>query len=193
MKIRKINIYSFDELSKEAQAKALEKFRYINTDFSDWSDPITEGAKETLTPLGYEDAHILFSGFGSQGDGACFTASVNIGEWLKAHSLTEKYAELFKYEADYKIVIEHKWRYYYSTSTDVWLDEFDEPDAHPEAEKQAQEVLALVEKEREELGNKFYRDLSDYYDELTEDEAIRDTILVNEYEFLANGELAPSI
>lgn len=191
MKVKKINIYSFDELSKEAQAKVCDKMRYINVEFNDWADPITEGAKEDLIALGYEDPHILFSGFGSQGDGACFTASVDIGAWLKAHKLKKKFPALFKEEENFTCSIAHNWRYYYATSTNVELTPYG--DTSQEALKECDELQKLIEAEREKLGNKFYRLLSDYYDELTEDEAIRETILANEYEFLVNGESAPKV
>ncbi len=37
MKTKTINLYKFDELTKEAQQKALDKYRYFNVDDYYWS------------------------------------------------------------------------------------------------------------------------------------------------------------
>jgi hypothetical protein len=48
----------------------------------DWYEPIIEDWKVKLEALGFKDAKILFSGLGSQGDGACFEARV-VKDWAK--------------------------------------------------------------------------------------------------------------
>jgi hypothetical protein len=47
------------------------------TDF-DWYSDVLDIWKEALAQIGFEDAEISFSGFWSQGDGASFTAGVNV-------------------------------------------------------------------------------------------------------------------
>ena len=46
----------------------------------DWYEPIIEDWKEKLDKFGFKDARIMFSGFGSQGDGACFEARI-VKDW----------------------------------------------------------------------------------------------------------------
>jgi hypothetical protein len=84
-----INLYTFGELAPEVQRKVVEHERYINVEDHFWYEPIIEDWTEQLEQLGFENVKILFSGFGSQGDGACFTAAVNIEQFLHVRGLLE--------------------------------------------------------------------------------------------------------
>lgn len=67
--------YEFQELSPKAQDKVLVDFNHILVKDNDWYDPIIEGFREDMMEnCGIEDAKVQYSGFWSQGDGACFTA-----------------------------------------------------------------------------------------------------------------------
>jgi hypothetical protein len=190
MKKVEITLYQFKELSKEAQAKALETYRDINTDY-EWYDYIFEEWKEKLKKLGYEDAEILFSGFGSQGDGACFTAEVYLKHWLKKHKLEKKYKKLFQEADDVKITIKHSWRYSYSSSTDVDYEWYGDAERLTDKlEDNILEVIELIKEEREKLGDKIYKELDDTYYNLIGDEAIADTLEVNEYDFTDDGKIS---
>ena len=76
MKTITTNLYKFSELSKEVQEKLLEKNRYYETQLDDWHDPITEGFTEDMAEAGFAEIETQFSGFYSQGDGACFMGRV---------------------------------------------------------------------------------------------------------------------
>jgi len=87
----------------------IEANRYINVEYNDWYDYVFESWIEKLKTRGYEDINIQFSGFCSQGDGACFTAYVDIPTWVKHHrpdillklDLTEPVlAEIFRTNLD---------------------------------------------------------------------------------------------
>lgn len=69
-----IETYKYDELGDDAKEKAREWFREGALDY-DWWEFIYEDSKECLNMLGFEIDNIQFSGFWSQGDGACFTGS----------------------------------------------------------------------------------------------------------------------
>lgn len=51
----------------------------------DWHDCLLEDIKEELETLGFTDAEISYSGFWSQGDGASFTADVNVEHFFNSH------------------------------------------------------------------------------------------------------------
>jgi hypothetical protein len=79
-------VYTFHELlglAKEGTVaqKAVEKARSwlqeAATDF-DWYSSVLDFWKAAFAQIGFEDAEISFSGFWSQGDGASFTASVEL-------------------------------------------------------------------------------------------------------------------
>ena len=72
MQTVEVKIYKFNELSKEAQEKAIEKHRHHDVEGIDWWDCVYYDWKEKLNGKGFLTPEIYFSGFCSQGDGACF-------------------------------------------------------------------------------------------------------------------------
>ena len=85
MRTIQVKLYKFNELGKEAKEKVLEKHREWNVEFDEWYDCLFENWKEKLDKVGFEDAKIEFSGFWSQGDGACFTAHCNMANLLSRY------------------------------------------------------------------------------------------------------------
>lgn len=85
MKTVTTTVYTFNELNKEAQKKALDIFRYFNVDDDFWRECLLEKIKENLQNKGYKNPEINYSGFYSQGDGASFTSkTVDLSPWFKA-------------------------------------------------------------------------------------------------------------
>lgn len=79
-------VYAFKELldlNKEGKVtpKAIERarswLREAATDF-DWHSCVLDFWEHSLDQIGFENAEIAFSGFWSQGDGASFTATVDL-------------------------------------------------------------------------------------------------------------------
>lgn len=174
MRTKTINVYSFEELSDKAKKKVIEKFYDINTDY-DWYELTNEEQCEELVNLGYNEPKILFSGFASQGDGACFTCtSIDFQKFMGG-----KYKDV-----DISANITHSWRYYFATSTTVNLE-----DNGNLSQEQYDEIEKDIENEREQLGNKFYRQLEKEYYALTSEKAIIETIEANEYEFDEDGNM----
>lgn len=66
-----------DKSRQRAAERARNTLREVNTS-DDWYDYTYDLWKAALGQIGFENADIQFSGFGSQGDGASFTASVNL-------------------------------------------------------------------------------------------------------------------
>jgi hypothetical protein len=75
--------FSYQELSAKAQQKAREWF--CETLDYEWWEHTYEHAKQSGTERGFEIDDIRFSGFWSQGDGASWTGSVHIKEFLDYH------------------------------------------------------------------------------------------------------------
>jgi hypothetical protein len=73
MRTIETTIYEFDELSDDAKEKALDKCRDWSVDH-DWWEYLFESRAEQWAEKGYsvDPKDIHFSGFWSQGDGACF-------------------------------------------------------------------------------------------------------------------------
>lgn len=190
MRQETISLYQFDELSEAVKKKMLDKHRHINVDYDGWDDWVLEDWYTKLKNLGYEDVKIYYSGFGSQGDGACFTARVNIDQYLSAHKLKTEFKALLEWQKEYGDItayIKHNHRYYFSTSTEVHVDE-NNWSAPSHVQPLLNRLEEYIKKERAVLGNEIYRALEDAYFNLTGDEAIGETLRINEYEFLEDGQ-----
>lgn len=197
------DVYSFDELSEEVQAKVLDKFRDTNTNYDDWNDSIIDGWKEDLNTIGFGDAEIMYSGFYSQGDGACFTSKWFNMDFLFKHFL-EKYPSqskllnrLMKLFNSGKIWdsgsnIYHNFNYYHSRSTSLRFNIEIESKPfieYPNVEEAINALEEMIIGEMVSLGNRIYKDLGDSYEELRSDEAVKESIIANDYEFHQGGDL----
>lgn len=183
MKIKHVVLRTFDECPKELQDRILANLRDINVDITDWADSVLDCYKDKLAAYGYDDAKIMYAGFWNQGDGACFTAKLNIAKLAKRH----KIKGLNSLMGEASGVIIHNWRYYFATSTNVELDF--PGNAGIEQEKAINALELAIKTERENIGNEIYKRLKDDYEYLTSDKAIIETIRANEYTFNENGEI----
>ena len=83
MQTKVIETYGIEELEGHAKEKALEWLR-DGLDY-EWWDFVFEDAKKCASILGIEIDNIYFSGFYSQGDGACFNGRFSYAKgWKKA-------------------------------------------------------------------------------------------------------------
>lgn len=178
------NVFSFDELSKESQEKAIEKLRDINVDYDGWHDCVIEDEQSRLEELGYNNVKIGYRGFWSQGDGAHFTATVDIAKFLKTHKLVSKYRKVYKESDNCTITIKHRGHYEHEMCM------YTDSEAYGMSEAVEDELVKLEEyiiNEARDEARKIYKMLEKEYDYLTSDEAIIETIKCNEYTFLENG------
>lgn len=187
------NIYTFDELPEEIQEKAIDKLRDINVDH-EWWEYIYDDAKEIGKLMGIKITNIYFSGFSSQGDGACFEGEYfyNKGgvKALKDYAPQDKelhriVKELQKIErpAFYHLYayVKHRGHYYHEMETDIEVRN-DYRDVSDDEENGIKETLR-------DFMRWIYRTLKKEFEYLTGEEAIRETIIANEYEFDENGNL----
>lgn len=195
MKIKTIEkeVYSFEDLktNEELKEKVLQKYYDINVDY-DWYDFIYEDAKTIGDIMGIKIDNIYFSGFSSQGDGACFDGyysyKKNSVKELIAYAPLDK--ELLRIATGLKDIqkkhfynlsatIKHSGHYYNSgcTEINVQTDKTDYYDCY----------------ELEDLLRSFmdwiYTQLDKNYEFYTSEEAILETLEVNEYEFDSKGNI----
>jgi len=94
----------------------INKYRDALVDHNDWSDYIKDEFTEKMNNIGVRVDRILFTGFWSQGDGACFEGKVeDWGKYLLRHGidnpiLTEVAKESWWFE------VMHTGRYYHHKS-----------------------------------------------------------------------------
>lgn len=209
-------VYKFSELDDGAKQNALEDYVLNGIDY-DWWDCIEERLKESMEELGIHVEKMYFSGFSSQGDGACFEGQVD--DWAKflwRTGLWKQYPRCFA-NAEELGFLTWKCRGRYTHENSLEFDDCSMLTAiHPcidrinyaETDEEA-EVAQIVfnsftdlefsyelEDLREEViefvrekSRETYRSLRDDYDYLTSLEAFAEACDANEWEFDSEGNL----
>lgn len=196
--IVKTKVFPFSELSDVAKESAVENLSDINVDY-EWWNWTYEDVKEIGKLIGINIDEIYFSGFSSQGDGACFQGSYeykkNSVKAIEAyapkdtelHRITKELQQLQK-ACFYSISasIEQSGHYMHRFCTNVCID-FENIHTGTDYFNQDTETEAI------ELLRDFmlwiYRQLEDNYDYYTSKEAIIESIITNEYEFDVDGNI----
>lgn len=196
MKTIELKLYDIMELKDEAFRKAVDDNRDINVDNDWWSDGVLEEWNVKLQEMGFINPKIYFSGFWSQGDGACFNADIDIDQFIK-HFKLDKFTPLLSFaekeELDLTASIEkNSYATHYShertryAEVDFWVPE-DIKDKAGDVEKLADELEKELESTRLEMCHNIYKDLQREYEDDTTEDAIVDTLQANEYTFLEDG------
>jgi hypothetical protein len=201
MRTQEITIFTFEELTPEAQQRAIEKNRNINVNFKEWSEPIIEKATDTANTAGFTVKTIYFSGFWSQGDGAMFEYTGLEGETLKNEfidglNLSAMRKNWLKNNIHTSAGGRQFGHYYHENSCShriYW--EIDNGDIHYSSpfynwlESYAGQFEEFIIEKYKNLCGDIYKNLSNCYDELTSDECIKETLIANEYEYTEEGDL----
>lgn len=202
MKTISIQLFSFNELSKEAQKKAIEKHYDINVDHG-WWEFVYDDFKEQARNEGFDIDRMYFSGFWSQGDGAMFEYSGLDDKLL--HDFvdniligTEHLSPMRKQWLLNNVYISGKGNqrghYYHNKSCShsiYW--EINNGDLHWTTnfyqwlESFCEDFEEFVINRYDDLCSSLYTSLQNEYEYLTSEEAIKETIIINEYDFTEDG------
>lgn len=194
MKTKTINIYSFSELSQEAQEKAIEYFRDCKQNDGDllmfFSDDVTEQLKEK----GWNDVKLQYSLSYCQGDGLSFSGKLNLKYFLEkeySHKLP-KYKINALCEYIYSVYSKGNTGHYcFASENQIEYNEnYQDNIERKNLDKLWQDVLSEIKTSYMALCRKFEKQGYNEIDYQLSDECIKEDIEANEYEFLENGKLA---
>lgn len=178
--------------------KLIEKHRHINIHGYDWFTHLYEDNKHHLLSRGFTVENTYFSGFWSQGDGACFTGVAHdMAQFMRAEGLAEHFPLTFALaqHGGVSVRVGHRDRYYheYSVGYDFYAATF--ADVHPGDHDELEPFFDVwddcVEAEREGFEEavkdalrahmrSLYRLLEEEYDYLTSDDAVRQALEDND-------------
>jgi hypothetical protein len=179
---------------EDVRGRILEKHWDINVDY-EWWEFVDDDAKEIGKLMGINIDKVYFSGFSSQGDGACFEGNYRYEKEsvkkVKAyapkdtdlHEIAERLQSLQKpHFYALSASVKHRGHYYHEmcTEIDVYKNDGYLPDDGTEEE--------LIDTLRDYM-RWIYRRLEKEYDYLTSEEAIIETFKANEYEFADDGSI----
>ena len=196
MRTEALHIYKYEELSDGAKANARAWFRNSDSD-NFWAECAIDDAKEVAALMGWEIDKVYYSGFWSQGDGACFegimrynkgcaklvkayTNDAELNRIAKAWQSLQR-RNFYALEASVK----HRGHYYHEMCT-----VFDCEDTrsnygwmqNPEAEDDIKEIAR-------DFMRWIYRQLKTEYEYSVSDEVVAENIIANGYEFTEDGEI----
>jgi hypothetical protein len=192
---KEITVYTFDELSDEAKERARQWWREGAFDH-EWWDATYEDAKTCFGFLGFAIENIHFSGFSSQGDGACFdgtwsASDVKPGKLQEhapkdeeLHRIAGRIERLASEFPNASLRVKHSGRYFHEFCTSFDVDMDAEAPEYTGKHHDAEEELIEVSRDAMKW---IYRQLYKEYDYQNADEQVDENIRINEYEFTAKG------
>ena len=195
--------HPWHKLPESVKSKILDDNRYWNVGDFDWWDSVYELFTEDMKAIGIEVDKMYFSGFWSQGDGACFEGRVcDWGLFLTSLGYTNPlFIEHFRQYAEF--AVRHRGHYYHENCTSFTAEfnlpeEFDEEDflqvyGYGEELRDAALIaaLSLPENSGDALKAQFteafkdhmrdlYRRLEAEYEYLTSDEVVLESLEAND-------------
>ncbi len=210
MRTEQVSIYTFEELSEAAKEKARDWYREGALDH-DWYDSVYDDADRIFKILGIESAKpvqlvngatrwepaIWFSGFASQGDGACFEGTYRYAKGSaraikryapkdeELHRIADGLTAIQKrHRYTVSAALKHSGHYYHDRTVDIDVDW--EGESYTNQAADAEEVRELLRA----LMRWIYRQLEAEHDYQLSDKYVDETIDANEYEFTADGRRA---
>jgi len=185
--------YKFEELDDTAKERAITLYRNDNPRLQgqDWYEDIYEDVKSVARILGIEIDHIYFSGFWSQGDGACFEGRYEYPVDSKLNSIPIPKLKLPKNDQDLSDIKNELDRIQQQYPDEPLYAEVSHHSPHYYHELSAQidtEIEDICEPLRDFMVW-IYKKLEAEYDYLQLDESITEAIIANEYEFSKEGVL----
>lgn len=179
--------------------KTIDKYRHINVEHDDWWECVYEMFKEDMKEQGIYVNRMYFSGFWSQGDGACFEGHLDDALlFIEKNYKPDDYPmirKLLDSGGSVKFSVSHSGHYYHENSTRYYIEAerlehvVDAPtDFHWQIvenwDMELDKEVVDFEKQSVEIFKNhmrnLYRRLKQEHDHLTSDEAVSETIMAND-------------
>lgn len=171
--------------------KQLDANRYVNVDNTWWHEHIKEQLVCVMAAIGVYVEEMYFSGFWSQGDGACFSGFVDDwGKYLGHLGYTDSKLHTVADDAGWMVSWKHSGHYYHENCVQFSFENFDMVNPFDEEEDPIRYAVwqhtvgqtDMHKLERDIVENlkdhmrKLYKDLEAEYEYLTSDEVVAETL-----------------
>lgn len=188
----------FQALPEAVRNDVLEKRRYWNVDYESWYEHLIDDFKEDMAELGVAVNQVYFSGFYSQGDGACFDGRIDDKTKLFALPEFAEYAALKEGEHGlYSVSWYSRGRYCHEESlnfsfslnqeNEPWERNYDNPLRYQVDKIAYDDAMALMAKFEPAFTEwvkskcrELYSTLEEEYDYQTEDEQVIESLIAND-------------
>ena len=192
------NIYTFSELSDKAKNRAIEKHSEFESEIFD-SEYTIDDIKNTAAMFGLRIDKFYYSGFCSQGGGASFSGYYEYKPGAYAKTICDrpndsdlksivKTLQEIQRKHFYKISCSFVQRGHYYHENTIYCQELliDNNDANFDTDAIESDILESIRS----FAQWAYRLLESEYEYRTSRDACQESILANEYEFDASGNMA---
>lgn len=149
--------------------------------------------KFTGSKVSYTEILIAFSGFWSQGDGASFTGTIDVSKWIEYMHL-DKYSRIKKLIDSGAIpgqgvIKRDRWHNYsHWNTTSIYYDWYTE-DRQTNVQALLDELENDILEHHQQLNKDIYKALETEYENETSEDAVRESLTANEYEFDETGKI----
>lgn len=197
MRIIETKIYHFEELSPKAKEKAIQNAREC-LEFSDYAGYTLEDAKTIAAMMGWNISEVRYSGFYSQGDGACFVGAMHYKDNCFAamqayaptdtvlHNIAKRWHTLqqnngFALSAN----VGHSGFYFHEHCTEFDCFDSRAQDGFVESTETEDDIKEITR----DFMRWIYKQLQDEYDYQTSDSTIEEMLSNNDCEFTEDGKI----
>lgn len=194
------HVYEFSELSPAAKANARDWYREASTDDSFGSECVIDDAKHVFAACGVTIDRIYYSGFWSQGDGACFE-----GTWLASdvkvggvkdeapvdeelHRIAAEFERIAALFPRASFTVKHRGYYQHENCTEFSFCFPDDDDNEMETTIASARAETDLTEAAKDAMRWIYRQLEKDYEWRNSDEQVDESILCNCYTFTEEGE-----
>jgi len=209
----KVNVAELEAKYPERFQREYWKWCEYAADY-EWWDCTYDYFKEDAKAYGFEVEDIIFSGFGSQGNGAAWNGEVDVVKFLKAKNLDTEPMWFALMELarlgwiDDKASVAHSWRYSYTTQVHDFSAHSSLDDEFPMATgvfagtspkalmesfggaKIVDDLVDLIDAAVEDFAKDIYRALVKEFEHITSEESFRESCECDDVTFEVNeGEL----
>ena len=211
-----VTLYSFEELDTQAQDSIISA--YVQDLPGWWSDDVEERIKNEAEALGIKDFDFTWSGFWSQGDGLSFTGHLSFKDWL--FILTERLSEvefkklcgktpqeIVQLQENNRVVwgsctierINHLYSHentvqFCGPSSELgWDERRGFPSDHEVMLKFDKSVQVELDVWKNELCNRWYAELQNTYESITERSSIVADLSSRDTLFTSNGKIVDDV
>lgn len=196
VELREHTLYEFQELPDDVRREICSN--WLNND-SWWSECVIDDAKEIASMMGIDIDNVYWSGFWSQGDGACFTGSYSYakgavkalkadygGDWIKEPlriaAELQRIQKKYFYKLRSKITQRNNYYHEVTMNFEIWHDD----DQYRAIDDNDEEYLKDALRD---FARWIYSYLEKEYEYQSSEEAVSEMCAANNYEFDEKGNL----
>ena len=199
MQIVTTEIFKYSELTEKAKEKARNWYRGGRNQ-RDNLDSVIDDAKQVGKLLGFDIDKVYYSGFWSQGSGACFEGTFRGSEFepggIRAYApqdaelqrIADEIEKIINQFYSVALKVRHSGHYYHENCTDFEVSITDNTDNEVITPEAAEAERNLIELSKS-LMKWIYRALEKEYEYQNADEQIGENIIANVYDFTEDGEV----